>query len=402
MKLGQSNHKTLSAAQSRGLYVLLLVLGIIVVISTYSHLTYTKMRAVVVGNTIDLASQSEGRIAELPLQENESYRRGDLLVRIGNDALHIEAASLEHEIEEIQRSMALELSGQGLERRRYEVETDRAEAQRELESARAEIERVDHVLEGLRARRDAARLRLQTAQQLFAEGAMTTAEVESRRKAAVDSNLDYEEMVSRRRRYESEVAAQERIMALMDQRLANLDSDRSGLVSELEIELADRQSELSRLRALIDELQIVADHDGVVTAVRRKVGEWVASGQPILTVMTADDMWVEVYLPPAEKHNVQPGDRVEIRASEHGGTVLDGRVDRILPVLRQYPDGSTIMDTRTYAVMVVVLDDIERARSVLSPQQQVAARIRRGWGLFSGGDASARELHGRRASATSR
>ncbi len=388
MKIGENKSQPLSARDTRLLIGVGGLVALIVLFSTCSHLVYRELRGIVVGNTIDLASHAQGRIGDILLQENEPYQRGTLLVRLTNEGLQADVVAVEHEIDEVQRSLNLERSGQGLERRRYELLAAEAKAESDLIAAQVGIKGIDQILAGLELRRDTAAARLASAEELVAAQAMTAAELQERRKQALDATREYEEAAGRRRVLTSQEAGERRNLTFLRQRLENLDSDRTSMITGLEIQLADRQRDLTSLRNLLSELDIVADHDGVVTAIQRRPGEYVTAGQAILTVMTAADVWVEAYLPPSDKHSVHPGDRVRVTNSGGGSGTLDGRIDRILPVLRPFPGESGGMGSTasTYAVLIITLDDGERARTLLSPAQQVAAKVRRTWRLPSNPD----------------
>jgi multidrug resistance efflux pump len=393
MRLGDANSKPLSTVQLRILLVVAAVIGIIIITSLYSHLAYRQLRAFVVGNTIGLASRVEGRIDDILLKENEPYTAGTVLVRLSNEGLRAEVASTEAQIEEIQRSLALERSAQGLERRRYDLQTAEADAESRLASARAGAEAIDHVLADLEKRRDAARERIAQAEALYAAEAMTAAELDQNRRECLSAMREYENAVSERRTHLAETNRQSRVLELVRKRLENLESDQTGLISELEIDLANRQGELRRLRAQLGELDIVAERDGIVSRVLRRPGEFVPAGETVLKVMTTDDVWVEAYLPASEKQRVQVGDVVEVRSRDHSGTTLTGRVDRILPVLQPLPHSNGALGNgQNFAVLVVVFEDSDSARYALSPAQQVSARVRRRWRVFGGLEATAHEV----------
>jgi len=133
-----------------------------------------------------------------------------------------------------------------------------------------------------------------------------------------------------------------------------------------------------RLAATLAALRIVADHDGIVTSVLRKEGEYVPGGGPILRVMRNETLWVEAYMASGDKLLVGPGDRVEVIAKAPAGR-LAGRVSKVLPVLKPLPLNlrSPLSRADNYAVVIIAMDDPEEARSLLSPAEQVTARIRR-------------------------
>jgi multidrug resistance efflux pump len=123
MKIGDSHNNALDARQSRIIIVMALVVVALVGLSTYTHFTYRDVKAMVVGNTINLASRADGRIARLLVRENQAFPAGTPLVELANPSLRAELESMEREVDEVRRSLHGELSGVGMDRRVYELET---------------------------------------------------------------------------------------------------------------------------------------------------------------------------------------------------------------------------------------------------------------------------------------
>ncbi len=97
---------------------------------------YREMPAFVVGNEIVMSSEVAGTVAEIHRQENETYHRGDTLFTIESEAIAAQIAAVEQDLEEINRSLAIEQSREGLERRRFELESAIATDESELKACR--------------------------------------------------------------------------------------------------------------------------------------------------------------------------------------------------------------------------------------------------------------------------
>ena len=380
MKLGDQNKAGLTSTQKRLVVALAVGVAVIVSLSSLSHFTYREVRALVVGNTVTLTSRSDGRIARILVRENEPFTAGAPLVELQNQALGGEIESVEREVNEVRRAVTLERSGLGLERRIYDLETTFADAKSKLAAARIGIEGIDHLLPGMERAHEEARERFERTDALVAAGAMTLAEQGVRRGSYLEAERDYQEILGRRRVLQAEIQNYERLLALHDRRLETLGHDRGRTINDLEITLVEKERELARLHELWKELTVIATDDGLVTAVHRRPGEYVPAGDPILSVMTSDALWVELYLPPDEKQSVQQGDRVYID-DPSGGSRLSGRISAILPVLRPFPNSADRLGIGNghFAVLRVVFDDGELARVRLSPSQEVHAKIRRRW-----------------------
>ena len=102
----------------------------------------------------------------------------------------------------------------------------------------------------------------------------------------------------------------------MQARAAAADADARGKQAELE------QAELNLQYA-----KIVAPADGIVTK-SVEVGMNVQPGQQLATVVPLDDIWITADFKETQLKNMNPGQRVEIKADSNGRT-YSGRVDSI-------------------------------------------------------------------------
>ena len=123
MKIGAATAKKLTQTQKRLLGVVVFAIAVVILVSMYTQLSHRHFRALVVGNTIDLASRADGRIAAIAVAVNEPYRRGSTLVRLENEGLRREIDAVEQQMESLERSLTAERSDRGLERRRFDLGT---------------------------------------------------------------------------------------------------------------------------------------------------------------------------------------------------------------------------------------------------------------------------------------
>jgi len=378
MQLGEKTPAPLSLRRRRAIKIAIAIVLAIALISAVSHFTYRDWPAFVVGDEHAISSAADGTIARLLRSENEAYSRGDELVVIESEDLRTQLAAVEHDLAEIARSLRAEQSELGIERRRFELETAIAQTESQLLTARADLAAIEQVLPSEKELRDLAHTRKVRGEELHAAGALTAAELEERRRGFVAAELQYAEALARREGLWAKAAELERVLGLHRIRLAKLGDERTTLITDLEIMLQEKVGERERLAAALAALRIVADHDGMVTSVLRKEGEYVPGGGAILRVMRNETLWVEAYMAAGDKLLVAPGDRVEVIARAPAGR-LAGRVSKVLPVLKPLPLNlrSPLSRAENYAVVIIAMDDPAAARSLMSPAEQVTARIRR-------------------------
>jgi multidrug resistance efflux pump len=390
MHLGQKTPNPLSVRSQRLIKFTVGAVVLLVLLSIVTQITYREMPAIVVGNEIDISSRVDGTIARIHRQVDEPYKKGDELVTVESEALRNQLVAVERDLEQINHSLALERSDEGVERRRFDLQTSIASTESELRACRAEMESVARVLPGVSEWRELAVERLRRGEELLAQDALTVSELDERRRTAVETESRLQEALARQKSLTAKEAELKEILDLHRTRLASLAADWTGLITELELRRQEKEGLRNRLRANLDDLRIAADHDGIVTGVLRNEGEYVPSGGPILRVMRGEKIWVEAYLRVADKRFIKPGDRVKLVGEMTVGS-LAGRVQKVLPVLKPLPPGqqSPLGRQENYAVLVITPDDAELARAVLSPAQQVTARVKRRFGLFGEPQANA-------------
>ncbi len=77
--------------------------------------------------------------------------------------------------------------------------------------------------------------------------------------------------------------------------------------------------------------RITAPSNGVVSRKTVEVGQLVQGGQPTMTVVPLDDVWVTANLKETEIADVTPGDHAEIRVDSYPGRVFAGHVESLSP-----------------------------------------------------------------------
>jgi len=74
---------------------------------------------------------------------------------------------------------------------------------------------------------------------------------------------------------------------------------------------------------------VLAPSDGVVTNLAVSVGSYAAAGQPVMTFIDANEVWIEAELPENSLELIEPGDPAEITLDVLPGRIFKGRVESI-------------------------------------------------------------------------
>src|SRR5437867_789301 len=77
--------------------------------------------------------------------------------------------------------------------------------------------------------------------------------------------------------------------------------------------------------------RITVPTSGVVSKKTVEVGQLVQAGQPLMSVVPLEDVWLTANLKETEIEDVTPGDRVEIQADAYPGRRFQGRVESLSP-----------------------------------------------------------------------
>jgi RND family efflux transporter MFP subunit len=130
--------------------------------------------------------------------------------------------------------------------------------------------------------------------------------------------------------------------------------------------LAQRRSELALARQQLAATDIRAPFEGTVHEKRASVGDDLAAGAPIVTVVKMNPLRLRAEVPEGEAESVRPGDRVIVRV-EGGAHDYEGRVRRLSP--------TTSDQNRVIVVEAEVTND-----GALRPGAAVSAEIEAGAG----------------------
>jgi len=74
---------------------------------------------------------------------------------------------------------------------------------------------------------------------------------------------------------------------------------------------------------------VVAPSDGVVTNLAVSVGSYAAAGQPVMTFIDANEVWIQAELPENSLELIEPGDPAEVTLDVMPGRIFKARVESI-------------------------------------------------------------------------
>ncbi len=80
----------------------------------------------------------------------------------------------------------------------------------------------------------------------------------------------------------------------------------------------------------IEYTKIYAPVDGYITRKSVQLGNQIMAGQPLMALVSLNDIWVTANYKETEMGNIKPGQEVEIEVDSYPGKVFRGKVDSIM------------------------------------------------------------------------
>lgn len=305
------------------------------------------LTGIVTTHDVVVSPQITGRVGELLVAEGDAVTKGQLLATLNPDELREErafyAASAEGTSSQVQESEAALRFQQRqttdqiaqAEATLQSAESDKAAAVAELENARSAYER---------------------AGRMSTQGIGTLEHLESTRTA-------HEVARSRLAALEKRIEAQRSSVALARATAEQVSVRRSQLqTSQRHAAAANAQRDKASVRLAYTEIH--APIDGVVDVRAARQGEIVAAGQPLLTLVNPDDLWVRADLEESYVGRVKIGDTLTVRlpsGEERKGTVFYRGVDAGFATQRDV--SRTKRDIKTFEIRLR-LDNADRRLAV--------------------------------------
>jgi HlyD family secretion protein len=273
-----------------------------------------------------------GRIAELPIEEGQRIKAGELLARLDNDDYHQQVA-VDDATGRVRRSQ-LELGLAGS--RSQDIEA----AKQAVIDAQADLDQKQKDLTRYQALYEKDEITGQIRDQ--ASTGVTRAQAALSRAQQVYSAL-------------AEGTRKEQLA-----------------VDKANVRQAHENLEMSRIRLNYTTLR--APFDGVVLVRQAELGEVVAPATPIVTLADLDHLWVRVYVPETDLGRVHWGQEVVVRTDTYPGKSYKGRISFIASEAEFTPKSVQTEKERVTLVYRVKVD-VENPNYELKPGMPADAYI---------------------------
>ncbi len=315
----------------------------------YSHSAGSTLilTGIVTTNDVIVSPQIGGQIAQLLVKEGDAVKRDQLIAVIAPDELKADSAYFEQNVAGLSSQVreseaALRFQERQTADQIRQAESTLASTESQVDAAAADVENT--------------RLTYTRTQDLRAKGVVSLQELDQARTAAAAAQAKLDAL-------KKQVEAQRAAVALTRANAEQVQLRRSQVAtSEHMAAAASAQRAKANVRLRYSEIH--APIDGIVDVRAVRVGEVMSPGQPLLTLINPDDLWIRADVEESYIDRVRLGDSITVRLPsgvERQGTVFYRGVDAAFATQRDV--SRTKRDIKTFEIRLRV-DNADRRLAV--------------------------------------
>ena len=331
--------------------VLLLLLVVLGGLGAYAYMNRRPasltLTGIVTTNDVIVSPQVAGQIGQLLVQEGDQIKQGQLLAVISPDELRADTAYYTQNVEGM--SSQVRESEAALRFQERQTADQIAQAQSTLAAIEAQVKAATADLEN-------ARLLYERTQKLSDQKVASAQELDQARTSFNAAQAKLDALVR-------QVDAQRAAVALARANAEQVAARRSQVQTNQHMQAA-AAAQRAKADVRLHYTEIKAPIDGIVDVRAARAGEYVTPGQPIVTVINPDDLWVRVDIEETYIDRVRLGDKLTLRLPsgvERTGTVFYRSADASFATQRDV--SRTKRDIKTFEVRLRV-DNADRRLAV--------------------------------------
>ncbi len=325
------------------------IVGALIVVATLAYLLLRPrnetlvLTGIVTTDDVTVSPEISGRITQLLVKEGDAVKAGQLLAVIEPGELSADRAYFAHSAEA--STAQVKESQAALQYQERETTEQIRQAQANLAAAEAQRAQAAADLEN-------ARLMYERNRDLSGQGIAAPQDVDQSRTA-------FEGARARLQAAEKQMDAQRAAVALATAGAEQVTVKRNQLTnSQQQSAAAEAQRRKADVRLAYTEIR--APIAGIVDVRAVRLGEVVSPGQPIVTLINPDDLWVRIDVEESFIDQIRLGDQLRVRlpsGAERPGTVVFRGVDAGFATQRDV--SRTKRDIKTFEVRLRV-DNADR------------------------------------------
>jgi multidrug resistance efflux pump len=341
-------------AASASMKSLSVVISLVVLVGglTYFHSSVQdpaalRLSGVVSANEVIVAAKIDGRITRLHVSEGSRVGQNDLIAELGRE---------EMEPERQRQQAAVQQQEAKLNQSREQLRLDRDRARTQLAGAQAQLQLAQSQREEARAEMGQLQRDFERSAGLVQQGLLARQEAEK-----VETSLRVAEARIRSLDDRVRVAQAELELARANERQAAVTAQE---VEQIRAQLDQAKAQLTQTTARLGYTDVRAPLSGVVSLRVARQGEVIRQGDPIVTIIDLDDVWVRAEVEESYMNRVVVGQVLPVRLAS--GDELQGRVSFIAPetgFATQRDVNRTKRDIKTFGIKVALDNPEHRLHS---------------------------------------
>ncbi|MGH8222537.1 MAG: HlyD family secretion protein [Woeseiaceae bacterium] len=294
--------------------LLLLALGLpLVTWLRYDMQNVTSANAAVRGNLAEIGARLDGRVTAVEVDAGERVQAGDILVRFEDEHLRAEVEEARAAIGGLER--ALEVERLTIVHEGRSVVQQRQHARANVDAARAQAEAAGIYVDNARETYELRRALHER------NGAISGEDV---RGAALELRTAEAELEEARAEYAAARSEEDEVRLSGD--ALEIREHRIGV---LEADLLKSRARLLHAEANLAGAAIRAPADGSIVRRLAQPGGSVNLGQPVISMLLGDDVWIEAWIDEADIGAVRIGSKVTVTLQSFPSREFSGTVTQI-------------------------------------------------------------------------
>ncbi len=282
---------------------------------------------------VTVSSKSNGQIKNIPVEEGDRIKKGDLLLEIDHDMLDIQLRQAEAGVELANAQLNLLLSG----------------------ARKEDIKQSEELLKQAKINLDNAKLDKERAEELYNSNAVTKKQLDDAQARYDLTSAQYNSAKENLRKVKTIIRPQE-----IDQARANLKRS----IAQVDL-----------LKKSIEDCKVFSPVDGIISKKYIEIGENVAMGTSLFKISNLETVNLVIYVSEIDLGNIKPGQKADITVDSFKDKVFQGEIIFISPEAEFTPKNIQTPDERTKLVFAVKIQ-ISNKNFDLKPGMPADAKIK--------------------------
>jgi HlyD family secretion protein len=246
---------------------------------------------------IDINSKIAGRVVQLNVKEGDTVKEGQIIAKIDQRDLLAKKAQIEADIEALRAQQLQAAQTTDLQQGSTQSELGQAQAARDQSASNLALAQADY----------------ERYQELIDEGAV--------------SEQAFEQYRTKYQVAQANLGQAEQAVNKATAGLKQTDVSRANETAAAK-KIAAAEAQLQQLEVNLDETEIKAPYDGIITAKYIEEGSMISTGTPLVAVQDPTDNWVDLKVPETELSRYKLNQPVRLMARD-GKTEVEGTITDI-------------------------------------------------------------------------